>query len=457
MLHASVIMFFRNFFLEPSHPVNLAIFRVVLFYLILSSVNFSNLQWLGDVPKVLITPPLGFDWFPSVFKIETNWLVVSSYIFKITCIFSILGLFTRYSIAITAVLAFYLLGVPNFFGKVNHNHHLVLFATIMIVCRCSDVWSLDALINYFRTKKITIPKPSVVYGLPIRIIWVMFGVLYFFAGFWKIYDGGLDWIFSNNLKYYMYQTWYLNDWMPGFRIDQHPTLITISAALTILFEIGFIFLIFMGRLRYLGVLGGLMFHNMTNMFMNINFKSLWYCYVIFFEWSFLYRWYFKIIYGNKENYEETQVVKVKYQTIVISLVGGILIFGNVYAGFNNYVNTWFFSCYPTFQYVKTSPNTRTLSIETSLGDGEFEKIDENAMKAIGNKFQYARFNRMIQMIIREKDENKFIALWGLVKSENPELNDIKSVRIYEETVTTIPNLLDKNPLERKLLAEFHDL
>jgi len=245
--------------------------------------------------------------------------------------------------------------------------------------------------------------------------------------------------------------------MPDFRIDKYPNLLIISSALTILFEIGFIFLIFMGRLRYIGVVGGILFHNMTGMFMKINFKSLWYCFVIFFDWSFLYRWYFKILYGKEENYSASEIPRIKYNTTIVSIVGALLIFGNVYAGFGNYVDSWFFSCYPTFQYVKSTPQTSIISIETSYGNGEFEKIDEKVIRSISDKFQYARFYRMVWMIIREGDDDKFMALWEVMKLDNPKLNKVKSIRFFEERVTTLPNLAHINPIKRKLLAEFNGL
>ena len=41
------------------------------------------------------------------------------------------GLFTRTSALFTTVLSFYVLGIPQFYGKVNHYHHLLWFAGIL--------------------------------------------------------------------------------------------------------------------------------------------------------------------------------------------------------------------------------------------------------------------------------------------------------------------------------------
>ena len=45
------------------------------------------------------------------------------------------------------------------------------------------------------------------YGLPVRVIWLLFGVLYFFPGFWKYWRSGLDWAFTDNMKYPLYWNW----------------------------------------------------------------------------------------------------------------------------------------------------------------------------------------------------------------------------------------------------------
>ena len=35
------------------------------------------------------------------------------------------GLFTRTSAIVTTILALYVFGIPQMFGKVNHSHHMV--------------------------------------------------------------------------------------------------------------------------------------------------------------------------------------------------------------------------------------------------------------------------------------------------------------------------------------------
>src|SRR5262249_46922780 len=79
-------------------------------------------------------------------------------------------------------------------------------------------------------------------------------------------------------------------WRPIFRLDQYPLLYRMSAAATIAFELSFIFLIFFPSIRLLAPVGGLVFHNMTTLFMRISFWQLQVCYVVFFDWDRLFRW-----------------------------------------------------------------------------------------------------------------------------------------------------------------------
>ena len=96
------------------------------------------------------------------------------------------------------------------------------------------------------------------------------GVIYFFPGLWKIITSQLYWAFSDNMKYQLYEKWFLLDgWTPFFRIDHYPFLYKLGGLMTLLFETSFIFLILFPKTRMLAAISGLLFHNFTNLFMKI--------------------------------------------------------------------------------------------------------------------------------------------------------------------------------------------
>jgi len=444
------INFFKDYFLQPSHPVNLAVFRIVLCYIILTEPRLHQLVWLAQLQKELIFPLPGFEWFTSYIPITESSVTITYWLLKFFCVTGILGLYSRVSMISIAILSFYILGVPNFFGKVNHNHHLVLFATVMAVSRCADVLSIDAILK--SRKKPYVPKPSVIYGMPIRFIWLIFGLIYFFPGFWKLYDGGLDWVFSDNLKYQFYHLWYLKDWMPFFRIDQYPLLYKTLGLLTILFEISFVFLLFLGRLRYIAFIGGIFFHIGVSSFMRISFRALQYCYVVFFDWSFLYNWYRSRFFNERASPTYDTTDKANYSRLVV-IVGTILIMGNVYAGFTNNISTWYFSCYPTFQRPRTKPEIRILTIDAKNKDGNYKRLDFHSLSIIRKKYPTTRFYSVLNKIARYKDTKRFLALWGAILKHYPDLKDIESVRIYRDYFSTIPEDRENEPIKRRLLFE----
>ncbi|PYS65544.1 MAG: hypothetical protein DMF74_03695 [Acidobacteria bacterium] len=286
--------FVRDFFTATSAPVNLAVFRIVLFTLVLFSFSMGNVAWFGSLPPELRFPPTGLNFLISHIPITETVAWYAALALTLGCIACILGLFTRTSIIICLVLSIYVLGVPQVFGKINHYHHLIWFMAILAVSPCSDVLSIDAVRKSWRRadRGTTEPPTScIAYALPLRFVWLLMGVIYFSAGVWKMWTSGYRWAWSDNPRNLMYNKWMeLSGWMPVFRIDHHPLLFKVSALFTLAFELSFIFLIFFSAVRWLAPLGGLAFHNATNLFMRISFWNLQACYVAFVDWNRFLSW-----------------------------------------------------------------------------------------------------------------------------------------------------------------------
>jgi len=285
--------FIRDFFAADTDPLNLAIFRVVFFLLLAFSFSVSNTVWFASIPAELQFPPPGLRWLLAYLPVNEGLAQITSLFLLLFCIMAALGLLTRLSAIFCTLLGFYVLGIPQFYGKINHYHHLVWFAAILAASPSADVLSLDAILAAWKRAdagSLDPPRPSQVYALPLRFVWLSMGAIYFSAGFWKVWTSGYAWAFSDNPKIMMYNKWMeLGGWRPIFRIDQYPFLYQMSAAATIIFELSFIFLIFFPAIRLLAPLGGLAFHNMTNLFMRISFWQLQVCYVAFVDWDRLFR------------------------------------------------------------------------------------------------------------------------------------------------------------------------
>jgi len=303
LMYRHTLRIIKGFFAATTHPFNLAVFRVVLFYTILGSVNISSLVWFSQIPAELRVPPIGLGWLLEFLPINPTWAKVSARLLLACSFTAMIGFCSRTSALLTVILGFYVLGIPQFYGKVNHYHHLLWFAAILAASRCGDVFSVDALIGAWRRAdrgSVDPPGASQTYALPLRFIWLLMGMIYFFGGSWKLWSGGVDWALSENLKFIMYQKWTeLDGWTPFFRIDQYPVLYKSAALGTIAFEISFVFLLFSRRLRLLAALGGIVFHNMTDVFMRISFASLLRCYVAFFDWHAILSRIGRWLYGGE--------------------------------------------------------------------------------------------------------------------------------------------------------------
>ena len=269
------------FFESEGPPINLAVFRIVFFVALACSFSVSNIEWFSSLPTELRFPPPGLHWLSTYLPINNTLAWTASVLLLFFCFTAAIGLFTRTSAFACLVLGVYVLGIPQFYGKINHNHHLLWFTAILALSPCADVLSLDAIRSaWFRADSgVTDPPgPAQSYALPLRFIWLTMGAIYFSAGFWKVWTGGYQWAFSDNPRNMMYNKWMeFGVWRPFFRVDQHPLLYQMSAMATIVFELSFIVIIFLPAIRFLVVLAGLGFHNMTNLILRIPFWELQVC------------------------------------------------------------------------------------------------------------------------------------------------------------------------------------
>ena len=285
----------KEFFRATAHPINLAVFRIVVFCILLfwASRGFSRIVWYSQVPPEFRIAPVGLKWILDVLPINETWATIACALLLVFSFTAMIGFFTRTSAWITVITGVYALGIPELFGKVDHYHHLVWFPAILAASRCGDVFSVDAIFGAWRRADHGItdpPEASNAYALPLRFVWLLMGIMYFFPGFAKLWICGFDWALSENIKFMMYDKWdYPDGWMPFFRIDQYPVLYKLGGLATIVFEVSFLFLIFFPRLRFLAVAGGFAFHTMTELFLRISFRELLRCYVVFFDWNMIFR------------------------------------------------------------------------------------------------------------------------------------------------------------------------
>lgn len=279
---------------EPGTSRNLAMFRILFMFILTFHTLYEPLSSFLSraglpVSARVALPYMG--WLIHHIPISSELYIASVVIAVIFGIMSTLGIFTRWSLLGYTLMALYIFGVPNFFGKLNHNHILVWFPFLLALGPSGDDLSVDAFLRRMQGVKVsTLPHRK--YSLPLRFIWMQLGIIYFFAGSWKLLAVGLDWCLSDNLVNIMRWEWVENyDQVPAIRIDKAPWLVRLAGLGVIFLEMLFIVLILKPRTRIFAFLAGLGFHESNGYFLKIRFANLQQSYLSMLDWKKGVNWF----------------------------------------------------------------------------------------------------------------------------------------------------------------------
>ncbi len=468
-----------DFFSTPTSPRNLAIFRIVVFLGVVSQIHASETIWFGSVPHALQMAPLGVGWLLPHLPVSHASMISAVTFLYLVCATGLLGFFARTSALLALIGSFYVLGVPEFYGTVEHYHHLLWFLAILAVSPCGDALSIDALRNSAKRGTNAPESPqaeSAAYSLPLRFACLLLGVIYFFPGFWKLRISGLDWAFTDNLRYTMYARWMdLDAFTPFFRLDLHPLLFRSIALGTLFFELSFFVLVFFPRLRLPLALFGLGFHFGSGLFMRIPFFDLWICYVALFDVSgalehlrrgfspagnFDLPWFTgfakTLQQGTGGNHPNVRAMLPRAGgRVPVVMVGIFLIAANSYWGALGIVRSWPFACYPRFAW---NPGSQVESMEISALTPEGQVVFQG-IPDFHRILPYHAFGGQLFSLLsmRTQDPGEFVsrvkALWALELQEDPHLARASTVRCYRIVLNTIPEERYLNPVQRDLILD----
>lgn len=421
-----------------SAPLNLAIFRIVVFLWIFDATNPVQLSRMAESPFALITAPLGLKWYAQWFLPNGQLVLWLAWTLKALAIFAALGLVSRLSAGLTTVLAWAVLGIPNLFGKTNHGvMFLIWFSALLTFSRASDVLSLDSILRQYRGLSRGQWQPPVAherYGLPLRLVLVFLGLLYFFPGFWKIFGGGWDWINGQIFHAYLVEKWFTMNWKPVVRLDLYPKMMAFLATAGAVFEIGFVFLILTRFRRWVAV-AGILFHQFTRFFMQITFTRLQWMYVAAVDWYGMIRFLVRKVWGEKAlevsiatggaltnlrgallvsagflsvtpAFSPTVVVvrhRSRREFVPLSVVAGFIFVGLMLTGFMR-IQGWPFACFPTFAH---NPGfiVDSVHLQIKTADGSMQEIDLLHHPKIRRHFPGEVLRVVLGKIVRAPNEN----------------------------------------------------
>lgn len=425
---------FKRFIFKERSALSLAILRISVLSLILY-INFPSIAnkvvLLGT--EAIIAP---FGWPKNIISLLINaeFTYLSGLLFHFFCIGALLGIFTQKMIVGAALTGFFAIGIPQFFGKIDHHHILWHVLLILCFCRSGDSLSIDAWRKQLPQINL---KESVQYGLPINLVMILIGLVYFFPGFWKFAFSGMEWIFSDNLQLKLHSKWLdLNGWTPLFRIDRYPFLYQTGALATVIIELGFIVALFFKRARWIFAIAAFGFHVSVYYFMKIPFFSTMVLYVVFINWKAVVTTLSGQHFQEKFNTPTHSSFFRKYALIGIFLVSGYLLTGALL------INSWPFAVYPTFASIETdtiptvyiealNENDETIASTIPLLDSSFQNAFESTPRLRG-------FLREI-VLAEENNEEQLNTVKNIFTQTYSKNFNYRKINIYYIRLNTNPD------------------
>jgi uncharacterized membrane protein YphA (DoxX/SURF4 family) len=231
--------YWSEFWFDAERPDNLGLCRVVFLSALLVAYLPLDMSAWGAVSKAYWFPIAMFRALPLPL-LGVDALDSLQLVWKLALVAGALGLFTRTSCAIAAVLGLYLIGLPHNFGKTHHfDSAIVIVLGILAMSRSGDAWSVDAWLRARRG--VSAPVASGEYRWPVRAVWLLLAMIFFSAGAMKLRNGRLAWMMSDSLAVMLNQHAYqvgnddpLVTW--GLQIAQIPWLCKLIAVATVFVE-----------------------------------------------------------------------------------------------------------------------------------------------------------------------------------------------------------------------------
>jgi hypothetical protein len=440
-----------SFIYQKSSPYRLAIYRIILFpTLILAYAYFHEyaIYWFQSTEKTAL-PYMG--WFIFSFDLSVQEYQYLCIVGIVCAAFISIGFLTKWMLWIHAIVGFLIIATPNFYGKLTHDQIYIWIPWILAFSRCYDVWSIDAIWKKNKGIPFDISAKSD-YTIPIKIIWLHIGIIYFFAGFDKLWSAGFDWALSNSMINQILIEWVQNyDWKPTIRIDHYPNLVKFGGLVVILFELSFPFLLFKFRRRIFAIIAGLSFHNINGYFMRISFPHLQALYIFFINWDWVF---YKVLHlknkinkksshTQKEIYfknilEDKKTAPLKYGKTILYV--GLFIFGmNTICGIFT-IHSYPFSAYPGYSNI-VPDDVELLHFEGyDINGKEIDILKEG--KAISfTREHYTIFeNNIISDWKNKKPTDKQILdYWKIWYLNIPTLKKITHLKVYYHKTPLLPD------------------
>ncbi|MEK6651136.1 MAG: HTTM domain-containing protein [Bacteroidota bacterium] len=429
------------FWAESARAEDLAIFRWTVFGAMLWWLAHNSLTVFSSLPAQLVVPPLGWEWAVGLLPHDPTTANLLAAIFGVTCTAALVGFRTQWSAAATAVLGVAVMGIPQFYGKIDHYHHFLWFAALLAIAPSGDAWSVDAWLR--RRSGATAGGTSRRFALPLRYAMVLMGLMYFFAGVWKLIIGGIEWATGETMQTILHAQWMRIDQLPPLRVDEWGIWTSLGGVAVITFELAFIVLIVISRTRLWAAAAGVLFHLSVRVFTGINFWTRLVCYTVFVDTS----WFRRQLPKEEARVSSSTAGGTRIMgraLIALAVVAGALL-----------IDTWPVAVYPTFAGV-AEPRAWTLTFEAVAESGSMAVVRPWRSTALRSRYGNSRVAGLVSQVVWAQDPDrrsgKALAFALVASSEEPLLRSATEVRVYRDLVEVDPARWGAPPVRRELVA-----
>lgn len=215
------------YWFAPGDPLRLGVSRAAACAILAIVYLPRDFAAWGEVPLAFWFPIRPF-WELGLHQPTAPVLSALAWAFKLCLLGATFGLFSRTSALGACLLGLYLLGLRQCFGKMSHGDTVVPLLLLVLACsRCGDRFSLDHWIARRRGRAGAEPTSGGSYTWPVRVVWLLTGLVFGAAGISKLRHGGLAWVTSDSMRYILLKHHYAGyrPWTRiGLVIAEHPLL-----------------------------------------------------------------------------------------------------------------------------------------------------------------------------------------------------------------------------------------
>lgn len=184
----------------PADPRGLALSRMLLFWYAWPGFEVRSLGAYAEFGDSAWRPVSFFRTF-DLPLFNAGALQAVSLAFTVASFCALTGIAYRITAPLTALLALYVYGLPQNFGKINHGSSLLVISLFVIAwARAADVWSFDAWFRRWRQKRPASVPHSGEYRWPLQFVLLLVVTMYGAAGVAKLTASGWDWALSDSMR-----------------------------------------------------------------------------------------------------------------------------------------------------------------------------------------------------------------------------------------------------------------